>query len=283
MVRKASVGSLDIWKELGAATEDTGVQNLKQAKLINIRLIIPNPQQPRKTFDQESLNELADSIRSHGLLQPLVVRPEGDEFLIVAGHRRYKACHLAGITEIPCMVREVEQEQLLEQSLIENLQREDINPVEEAECYQLLMDSHGYSVRDMAAKVHKSVGYIHGRLELLKFSDIAQGVSQGEIGVFEARELAKVEDEGERQELAQQMQSGELNRDDLKIEVKKRRGNPQQPPLFNPTTFARHWQRLRNNLDSFDVNQLDEVERQETRRFLEDIKQTIEEKLAQMT
>jgi len=283
MPKKTAVGNLEIWKELGARTEDTGIQNLKQAKLIHIERIQPNPGQPRKTFNAETLDELADSIREHGLLQPLVVRPEGEGFLIVAGHRRHRACQLAGITDIPCIVRETDDDALLEQSLIENVQREDINPVEEAQCYQVLMDTHGYSLREMAGKVHKSVGYVHGRLELLKFSDVAQSVSQGQIGVFEARELAKVEDRDEREALSRQVEEGELDREELKIEVKKRRGNPQQPPQFNPNTFARHWQGLRNNLDSFDVTQLDEVERQETRQFLEEIKQTIEDKLAQMT
>ena len=282
MPKKTSVSSLEIWKELGALTEDTGIQNLKQAKLIHIERIQPNPGQPRKTFNTESLSELAESIREHGLLQPLVVRPEGGNFLIVAGHRRHRACKLAGVTDIPCIVRETDDDALLEQSLIENVQREDINPVEEAQCYQLLMDTHGYSMREMAAKVHKSVGYIHGRLELLKFSDVAQSVSQGQIGVFEARELAKVGEKAVREDLARRIEEGALNREDLKIEVKKRRDNPQQPPLFNPTTFARHWQRLRNNLDSFDVTQLDEAERRETRQFLEEIKETIEDKLAQM-
>lgn len=283
MPKKTAVGGLEIWKELGARTEDTGVQNLKQAKLIHIERITPNPDQPRKSFDQESLAELAESIQAHGLLQPLVVRPEGENFLIVAGHRRHKACQLAGVTDIPCIVRETDDDALLEESLIENVQREDINPVEEAQCYQLLMDTHGYSMREMAAKVHKSVGYVHGRLELLKFSDVAQSVSQGQIGVFEARELAKVEDREAREALSRRVEEGELDREDLKVEVKKRRGNPQQPPLFNSTTFARHWQKLRNNLDSFDVTQLDEAERRETREFLEEIKETIEDKLAQMT
>jgi ParB family chromosome partitioning protein len=225
---------MQIWKQLGAVTEDTGVRAYKEARLIDLARIRPNPRQPRKTFDAEALNELAESIREQGLLQPIVVRPDGDEFIIIAGHRRYDACRLIGMEQIPAVIREVGEHEALEQSLIENVQREDINPVEEAQCYRQLMDEHNYSIRDMATKVHKSVGYIHGRLELLKYEDLAQSVSQSEVGVFEARELAKIEDEGTRQELTERVAAGEMDRKTLKHEVKRLTGKLPPPPEPRP-------------------------------------------------
>lgn len=234
MAKRPDVAEMQIWKQLGAVTEDTGVRAYKEARLIDIARIRPNPRQPRKTFDVEALNELAESIREQGLLQPIVVRPEGDGFTIVAGHRRYDACRLIGMEQIPAVIREVGEHEALEQSLIENVQREDINPAEEAQCYRQLMDEHNYSIRDMATKVHKSVGYIHGRLELLKYEDLAQSVSQSEVGVFEARELAKIEDEETRQELTERVAGGELDRKTLKHEVKRLTGKLPPPPEVPP-------------------------------------------------
>jgi len=280
--KKSLVGGLEVWKELGAVTEETGVQSLKQAKVIAIEHIRSNPNQPRKSSDSEALRELAESIRAFGLLQPIVVRPEGDDFLIVAGHRRYEACKLIGLKQIPCIVREAQDDELLEQSLVENIQREDINPIEEALCYRLLMEERQYSIRDMAARVHKSVGYLHGRLELLKYPDLAQSVREGKVGVFEARELAKVEREEERQDLTQRVVSGELDREGLKEIVQKRKGKAQQLTLFNVEAFSRHWQRLRRELEALDTKNLAAEQQSQTRQLLEEMEQTIEQALALM-
>lgn len=282
MPKKSLVGGLEVWKELGAVTEETGVQSLKQAKVIAIEHIRSNPNQPRKSSDSEALRELAESIRAFGLLQPIVVRPEGDDFLIVAGHRRYEACKLIGLKQIPCIVREAQDDELLEQSLVENIQREDINPIEEALCYRLLMEERQYSIRDMAARVHKSVGYLHGRLELLKYPDLAQSVREGKVGVFEARELAKVEREEERQDLTQRVVSGELDREGLKEIVQKRKGKAQQLTLFNVEAFSRHWQRLRRELEALDTKNLAAEQQSQTRQLLEEMEQTIEQALALM-
>lgn len=282
MPKKLLTEGLDIWKELGAATEETGVQTLKQAKVIAIERIHPNPNQPRKSSEPEALRELAESIRSFGLLQPIVVRPEGDGFLIVAGHRRYEACKLISMERIPCIVRESQDDEILEQSLVENIQRENINPVEEALCYRLLMEERYYSLRDMAARVHKSVGYLHGRLELLKYPDLAQSVREGKVGIFEARELAKVEDENKRQALILGMASGELDREQLKGIVEKSKAKPQQLTLFNSEVFSRRWQKLRRELEALDVKALATEQQDQAKQLLEEMKQTIERALAQM-
>jgi len=280
--KRPKVAEMEIWKELGTVTEETGIRAFKEAKLIDIARIQPSSLQPRKSFDREALRELAESIRERGLLQPIVVRPEGDGFIIIAGHRRYEACKLIGMEHIPSVVREASEHEALEQSLIENVQREDINPVEEAQCYRLLMDEHGYSIRNMAAKVHKSVGYIHGRLELLKHEDLARSVSQSQVGVFEARELAKVEDEEARQKLTERVVAGELDRETLKREVKKLRGKAQQLPLFDVRALSRRWGHLRKDLEALDVEKLADEEREKAHGILEEIKQTAEEMLTRI-
>ena len=283
MAKRAKIGEMEIWKELGAVTEETGVRAFKEAKLIDIARIEPNPIQPRKTSDRQALEELAESIRETGLLQPIVVRPEGEGFIIIAGHRRYEACKLINMGSIPSVVREASEHEALEQSLIENVQREDINPVDEGQCYRLLMNEHNYSIRDMAARVHKSVGYIHGRLELLKHADVAESVSQQRVGIFEARELAKIEDQQVRRELTERVAAGEVDREALKREVRTITGRARQLPLFDTQAFSRRWARLRRQLQALDAARLTARERQRMRQLLEEIRQTVGEMLAKIT
>ena len=283
MAKKTLVNGMEVWKELGAVTEDQEVQGLKEAKLIAISLIQPNPNQPRKSLNREALQELAESIRVQGLLQPIVVRPYGEGFMIIAGHRRYEACRMIGLERIPCLVRDETEDRVLEQALVENIQREDINPVEEAQGYRLLMEEHGYSIRDLASRVHKSVGYIHGRLELLKHSDLAQSVHEGQIGIFEARELAKVADEETRRELTEKVASGGLGREELKEEIKSRSSSAPQPPLFSPEQLSRQWNKMRQELARLDAEALAPEEQAHTRQVLEEIVQITEEILAHIS
>lgn len=284
MAKKPSIAELPVWHQLATSTEDTGVQAFKEAKLIDFENIRPNPNQPRKTFYPESLHELAESIREHGLLQPIIVRPEGDEFLIIAGHRRYEACKIIGLKQVACIVREANDLETLEQALIENIQREDINPVEEARCYQILKEEYNYSIRDLANKIQKSVGYIHSRLELLEHDDLAARVSQGEIGVFEARELAKIKDEAKRQELTEQVAANQLDREALKREVKQRTDKAEQLPLFDPNTYARRWDKLRRDIEKdINIDTLAAEEKEKARQFLVEMKQTIEQMLIKLS
>ena len=329
MSKRPDIGEMEVWRELGTATEDVPVKVLRQAKLIDITKIKPNPQQPRKSFDDQALDELTESIREKGLLQPIVVRQSEDDFIIIAGHRRHLACQRAGMDYIPAIIREATEEEALEQSLIENVQREDIAPVEEATCYRQLMDEHSYSIRDMAAKVHKSVGYIHSRLKLLEHEDIAEKVQTQQIGIFEARELSKVEDEEARRELTEKTASGELDRKGLKQAVKVATGQaeptPEEPgqpveavveepvgqpqPELTETVEApvveaeppteeipeeldvtpqpesesglpalyRRWEALKQDLVTLDIEKLPNEDRNEARRLLEAIRDTIEE------
>jgi ParB/RepB/Spo0J family partition protein len=121
---------------------------------------------PRRTFEPNAMQELAESIRSHGVLMPLLVRPAGEAFEIVAGARRYRAAQLAKVTEVPVRIRHLSDKEVLEVQVIENLQRADIHPLEEADGYRRLHEKHGYSIEDLAAKVGKSKGYIYARMKL---------------------------------------------------------------------------------------------------------------------
>lgn len=321
MSKRSRVGNLAIWKELGAATQDSGVRAFKDARLIDMSLIRPNPDQPRQSFDDEKLNELAESIRTYGLLQPIVVRKDGESFIIIAGQRRYEAHKRLEKKEIPCIIRSISEREAIEQALVENIQREDIKPIEEAECYRALMEQHDYSIRDMAAKMNKSVGYIHGRLQLLKHEDIARSVDSGEIGIFEARELAKVDDKETRQELTEQVASGELDRKALKEAVKPPKSKspaeeeeqqerqpsaaeeavqqqePQEPqanvpkatvkqqeqqPSVSGKPIFRNWQQLKKELSQFEINSHEPTELQKARHMLEEMKLVISEMLKRM-
>ena len=128
--------------------------------------IDPNPEQPRMTFDEDALAELAASIREHGVLQPVLVRPRGEQnhYQLVAGERRWRAARAAGLSEIPALIENLDDDTALEIGIIENLQREDLSPLEEAMIYERMTAEHGYSVRRLAQKLGKDKGYIENRL-----------------------------------------------------------------------------------------------------------------------
>jgi len=139
---------------------------------IDVKRITPNPQQPRLAMDQTTLDELAASIREHGVLQPILVRPlENGEFQLIAGERRWRASKAAGLDTIPALVEEIDDDTALEISIIENLQREDLSPLDEAAMYDRMVREHGYSVRRLAQKLGKDKGYLENRLRLADAPD----------------------------------------------------------------------------------------------------------------
>ena len=168
--------------------------------LSNLR---PNPDQPRKTFPDGSIEELAESIRKHGLLQPIIAEPasEGD-YIIVAGERRFRAAGRAGLTEVPVIVRSVSSEKRLQLSLIENIQREDLNPMEEARAYHSLMELTGYTQEQVAEAVGKNRSTVANALRMLRLSEAMQSaVRDGIISAGHARSLLAVSDEATREAL----------------------------------------------------------------------------------
>ena len=188
--------------------------------------ITPNPEQPRMHFDEDALAELAASIREHGVLQPILVRPsETHGYQLVAGERRWRAARAAGLTEIPALIEQLDDETALEIGIIENLQREDLSPLEEAMIYDRMTHDHGYSVRKLAQKLGKDKGYIENRLRLAGApTEIKQLVSLRKDTVSHAYELLKVEDPKKRRRLAEQVASGELSLVKLREKIE---GRPQ--------------------------------------------------------
>ncbi|MGN1432704.1 MAG: ParB/RepB/Spo0J family partition protein [Ruminococcus sp.] len=180
---------------------------------LKISEIEPNRSQPRKEFDEKALSELAESISKHGLLQPLLVRPLPlGGYQIVAGERRYRACRMAGITEVPVIIRELGDTETMEIALIENLQREDLTPIEEALGYQVLIEEHGFSQEEVAQSVGKSRPAITNALRLLKLpQSILDLVSDGKISAGHARALLTLEDEKLMQELAEEIIKKDLS------------------------------------------------------------------------
>jgi ParB family transcriptional regulator, chromosome partitioning protein len=191
-----------------------GSQRPTGVRYIPVERIQPNPSQPRMTFDEAALAELAASIKEHGVLQPVLVRPKPDDphiYQIVAGERRWRASRLAGLHELPALIEQIDDDTALEIALIENLQREDLSPLEEAVMYERMVTDHGYSVRKLAQKIGKDKGYVENRLRLADApTEIKQLVSLRKDTLSHAYELLKVDDPRKRRRLAEQVARGEL-------------------------------------------------------------------------
>ncbi|MBP6874666.1 MAG: ParB/RepB/Spo0J family partition protein [Candidatus Eisenbacteria bacterium] len=165
-------------------------EGLKSVLSIPIDRIVPNARQPRNTWDDESLDELAKSISQKGLLEPILVRPRGEQFEIIAGERRWRACKAAGLSEIPAILRRMGDAESLEAALIENIQREDLNPVEEARAYQMLTTEYGLTHEEIAQRVAKNRSTVTNLLRLLRLSNpVLEHVSRGTLTVGHARAL----------------------------------------------------------------------------------------------
>ena len=187
---------------------DNSVEEISStACAVKIKLmdIEPNRDQPRKNFDEAALNELAESIKLHGVLQPLLVRPMADgSYQLVAGERRWRASRLAGLTEVPAVVRELTDAQVAELALVENLQREDLNPVEEARGYKELADKYDYTQEEISNLVGTSRPVIANALRLLTLpAEIIAMLESGELSSGHARALLTVEDDSLKLPLAE--------------------------------------------------------------------------------
>jgi ParB/RepB/Spo0J family partition protein len=194
-------------------------------RTIPVERIVPNPEQPRLVFDEETLQELAASIREHGVLQPILVRPLGNhQFQLIAGERRWRASKAAGLGTIPALVEEIDDDTALEISIIENLQREDLSPLDEAAMYDRMTREHGYSVRRLAQKLGKDKGYVENRLRLADAPpEVRALVSVRKDTLSHAYELLKVDDPKKRRRLAEQVGRGELSLVKLREKIEGRR------------------------------------------------------------
>jgi ParB/RepB/Spo0J family partition protein len=181
-------------------------------RIVPVDHIEPNPEQPRMVFDQAALDELSASIREHGVLQPILVRPLGpNTYRIVAGERRWRASRQVGLESIPALIEDIDDDTALEIAIIENLQREDLTPLDEAAMYDRMIHEHGYSIRKLADKLGKDKGYLENRLRLADApAEVRELVSLRKDSLSHAYELMKVEDPKKRRKLAEQVARGEL-------------------------------------------------------------------------
>lgn len=202
---------------------------------LNINDIEPNRNQPRKDFDDEALNSLAQSISEHGLIQPIVVRPTiGGGYVIIAGERRWRASRLAGLTEIPVVVKDTDEQSLMEMALVENLQREDLNAVEEALGYKSLMDNFGLTQEQVATKMAKSRSAIANALRLLNLNEEElEALRYGKITAGHARALLATEDP----DLRAQMLTLALEGENVRTLEKMAKSSPSKPTKKTKPTF----------------------------------------------
>lgn len=209
---KASGNKKALGKGLSALLPEKPLFHIEpgeQVEQIALTAIMVNPEQPRQHFDEQKLAELAESIREHGVIQPLLLMPspEGDGgYWLIAGERRFRAARLAGLEKVPCLVRQVDRRSLAELALLENIQREDLSPLEEAAAYRRLLDEYGYTQEDLAARLGKSRPHLTNTLRLLQLSGREkQLLTEGKISAGHARALLALKNPEQRAYLAQKI------------------------------------------------------------------------------
>ncbi|MEE0244431.1 MAG: ParB/RepB/Spo0J family partition protein [Eggerthellaceae bacterium] len=202
MAKKAALG-----KGLNALFTETAAESGSEPEAsLSIASIVTNPDQPRKSFDETQLSELSDSIKQNGVLQPILVRKKGDKYEIVAGERRFQASKLAGLKEIPAIVRDIDDAEVFQLALIENLQRSDLTPIEEARGYRQLLDTKGLTQEGLAKILSKSRSAIANTLRLMDLpQEVQDMMEEGQITAGHARAILAVPSEEGRIKLAQKV------------------------------------------------------------------------------
>ena len=191
-------------KGLSALLKDREAMAESELRELDVDLLEPNPFQPRQIFADSKLEELSQSIRTHGFVQPLIVRKQGSRYQIVAGERRWRAAQRLGLLRVPALVREVSNEKLLEVSLIENIQRENLNPIEEARAYHRLVHEFGLTQEEVAQRTGKDRSTVANFLRLLKLpNEIQQMLQEDVLSMGHARALLALESHSEQREIAQ--------------------------------------------------------------------------------
>ena len=234
-------------KGLNALMLENSVDSLASANTLPINEIVPNKDQPRKTFDEGALQELADSITQHGVLQPLLVRPiAAGGYQLVAGERRWRASKMAGLKEVPVVIKELSDVETMEIAIIENLQREDLNPIEEAEGLQALIDKCGFTQEEIAVSVGKSRPAIANSLRLLKLPpEVREMTKNGEISAGHARALLSFDNEAMIYEAAQNIIKNKLTVRDVERlakmaerETKKHSANRRRDSIYDEVELS---------------------------------------------
>ena len=209
---------------------DVGVDKENGAVLVNISKVEPNREQPRKKFDEDALLELSESIKQFGVLQPLLVQDRTDYYEIIAGERRWRAAKLAGIKEVPVIIKNLTEQEIAEISLIENIQREDLNPIEEAQAYKRLLTEFNLKQDEVAERVSKSRTAVTNAMRLLKLGEkVQQMLIEDMLTTGHARALLAIEDEEKQYEVAQRIFDEKMNvRDTEKLvkNIQNEKNNP---------------------------------------------------------
>ena len=224
-------------KGLGALLGDAALQSQEGGSLsLPIAQVEPGVKQPRKRFEESSLQDLADSIRTHGVIQPLTVRRlSSGYYQIIAGERRWRAAKLAGLTEIPAVIIEADDRKVMELGLIENLQREDLNPIEEANGYHVLIDEYGMTQEEVAKRVGKSRPAVANALRLLALPDaVHQRLEEGKLSAGHARAILSVPSGELQKKLAQKVIAEDLSVRQTEALAKRLAAGEKEPPSPSP-------------------------------------------------
>lgn len=210
-----------------AVTQD----KMEQETLVKITMVEPNRKQPRKSFDEDTLQELSDSIRQVGVIQPILVQNRDDHYEIIAGERRWRAAKLAGLKEIPVIIRNYTEQEIMEISLIENIQREDLNPIEEALAYKRLLEEFNLKQDEVAERVSKSRTAVTNSMRLLKLTkEVQQMLIDDMLSTGHARALLAIEDPEKQYSLAQKIFDEKLSVRETEKLVKKIQNEKQESP-----------------------------------------------------
>lgn len=245
-----------------ALPKATSTRSLKNALIVRVEMVKPNAEQVRKRFDQKALNELAEDIRERGILEPLIVREiEPGEYQIVAGERRYQAACAIGLTELPVIVRDLNDKEARFVQLAENLQRQDLDPTDEAAFFRTLQNEYNYSITDLAKMISKSRDYVRdrleGRLQKMQEEDINFGTNSESLHNTR-RNHGLLE-----------------NSQNVSSETKKNNTKSKEQSKFNPAIFSRFNQLLDNTLDYLDEQEPDSKTRLKLEKTLEEMEKKI--------
>ena len=223
-VKTVSESKSAMGRGLVALLSSDGIPENKRDSVVELKLndISPNDGQPRKNFDEEKINSLASSIEENGIIQPIIVQKKGDGYRIVAGERRWRAARIAGLSVIPAIVRDLTDRQTMEQALIENIQREDLNPIEEAMAIQNLLKTHKLTQDQLAKKLGKGRSSIANTLRILELDESLQEfVSRGDLSEGHAKVILGVKDKEDQRKVADYIMTRDLNVRQAEVFVKK--------------------------------------------------------------
>lgn len=243
-VKKSGLGKgLDLLFNENASDSDGVIK-------LNLSEIEPNRAQPRKDFDETALSELAESIKQHGLIQPIVVKPNTNgRYSIIAGERRWRASRLAGLSEVPVIIKEADEQTLMEIALIENLQREDLNAVEEALGYRSLIDAYGLTQEEVANKMGKSRSAVTNALRLLALNDSElEALRRGSISAGHARALLSCDDEAVRTRMLIAAADGASVRELEKMAAAAKKAKKASAKTAKPTFYSEVELSLKNEM-----------------------------------